>query len=141
MSRHPPRAVRRQRRAVRRQHPHEDRALPRGHRRGGRGGAAARREYERLALEAFDGVDLLLAPTLGFVAPPADIDELAWRERVVRFTYPFNLLGWPALAVPSGPAEDGLPASVPLVGRPGADALVLAAGLVFEAALAVASGP
>ena len=33
-----------------------------------------------------------------------------------------------ALAVPCGRAEDGLPASVQLVGRPGADALVLAAG-------------
>ena len=70
-----------------------------------------------------------------FVAPPADIDELAWRERIVRFTYPFNLLGWPALALPCGPAEDGLPASVQLVGRPGEDALVLAAGLALEEAL------
>ena len=34
-------------------------------------------------------------------------------------------------------AEDGLPASVQLVGRPGADALVLGAGLALEAALAV----
>src|SRR5262249_7499021 len=31
---------------------------------------AARREYEQLAFAAFSGVDLLLAPTLMFVAPP-----------------------------------------------------------------------
>ncbi len=99
----------------------------------------ARREYRRLAREAFAGIDLLLTPTLMFVAPPADIDELAWRERIIRFTYPFNALGWPALALPCGPAEDGLPASVQLVGRPGDDARVLAAGLALEAALAVAS--
>jgi aspartyl-tRNA(Asn)/glutamyl-tRNA(Gln) amidotransferase subunit A len=43
-------------------------------------------------------------------------------------TLAFNALGWPALGWPCGPAEDGLPASVQLVGRPGADALVLAAG-------------
>ena len=71
-----------------------------------------------------------------FVPPPADVDELAWRERIVRFTYPFNLLGWPALALPCGAAEDGLPASVQIVGRPGDDALVLAAGLALEEALA-----
>jgi len=99
---------------------------------------AARREYERAALEAFEGVDLLLTPTLMFVAPPADVDDLAWRERFVRFTYPFNLLGWPALAVPSGPAEDGLPSSIQIVGRPGEDALVLAAGLALEEALRAA---
>jgi aspartyl-tRNA(Asn)/glutamyl-tRNA(Gln) amidotransferase subunit A len=55
---------------------------------------------------------------------------------VIRFTIPFNALGWPALALPCGAAEDGLPASVQLVGRPGADALVLAAGTALEAALA-----
>jgi Asp-tRNA(Asn)/Glu-tRNA(Gln) amidotransferase A subunit family amidase len=39
-----------------------------------------------------------------------------------------NALGWPSLALPCGPAEDGLPASVQLIGRPGTDAFVLAAG-------------
>ena len=82
-------------------------------------------------------MDVLVTPTLMFVAPPADIEERAWRERMIRFTYPFNLLGWPALALPCGPAEDGLPASVQLVGRPGDDARVLAAGLALEAALAL----
>jgi Asp-tRNA(Asn)/Glu-tRNA(Gln) amidotransferase A subunit family amidase len=96
---------------------------------------AARREYERRAFEALDGVDLLLTPTLMFVAPPADIDEIANRERFIRLTYPFNALGWPALALPCGPAEDGHPASIQLVGRPGADELVLSAGLALEQAL------
>ena len=36
--------------------------------------------------------------------------------------------GWPALALPCGPAEDGLPASLQVVAPPGADARVLAAG-------------
>jgi len=96
----------------------------------------ARREYERAALDALDGVDLLVAPTLAFVAPPADIDEIAWRERFIRFTYPFNALGWPALALPAGPAEDGLPSSLQLAGRREDDARVLAAGVALEAALA-----
>jgi Asp-tRNA(Asn)/Glu-tRNA(Gln) amidotransferase A subunit family amidase len=69
------------------------------------------------------------------VAPPADVEELDVRLRMIQFTIPFNALGWPALALPCGPAEDGLPASAQLVGRPGDDALVLAVGAALEAAL------
>jgi amidase len=54
---------------------------------------------------------------------------------MIQFTFPFNALGWPALALPCGPAEDGLPASVQLVGRPGSDALVLATGQSLQASL------
>jgi aspartyl-tRNA(Asn)/glutamyl-tRNA(Gln) amidotransferase subunit A len=97
--------------------------------------AAARDGYERDALAALEGFDLLLTPTLGSVPPPADVDEIATREAIVRFTYPFNLLGWPVLALPCGLAEQGLPASVQLVGRPGSDGLVLAVGARLEAAL------
>src|SRR5205814_6110876 len=99
-------------------------------------GARLRAEYREQAPESLDGVDLLLTPTIGMVAPPLGLNELDLRERTIRFTLPFNALGWPALALPCGPAEDGLPASVQLVGRAGADALVLAAGEILEAALA-----
>ena len=88
----------------------------------------ARVEYRERCLELLEGCDLLLTPTLQCVAPPTGIGDLALRERLIANTIPFNTLGWPALALPCGPAEDGLPASVQLVGRPGADALVLAAG-------------
>ena len=84
----------------------------------------------------FEPFDLLVTPTMAFVAPPNGVDELAVRERFTRLTFPFNILGWPALALPAGPAEDGLPASIQLIGRAGDDALVLAAGLALEAALA-----
>ena len=92
--------------------------------------------YGEQALEAIEGFDLLLTPTVPMVAPPADAAEIEIREAVTRFTYPINGLGWPALALPCGPAEDGLAASVQLVGRPGSDASVLAAGALLEAALA-----
>ncbi len=95
----------------------------------------ARARLAELAGQALDGFDLLLAPTLAFVAPPVDVVEPEVRADFVRFTFPFNALGWPALALPVGPAEDGLPASVQIVGRPGSDGLVLAAGLALEAAL------
>ena len=98
-----------------------------------------REEYAERMDEALDGIDLLLTPTLPIVAPRIGAGapgDLGVREALISRTFPFNALGWPALAVPCGPAEDGLPASAQLVGRAGADALVLAAGLLLEDALA-----
>jgi aspartyl-tRNA(Asn)/glutamyl-tRNA(Gln) amidotransferase subunit A len=88
---------------------------------------AARTEYRRRCDALFDGLDLLVTPTVPFVPPPADADEREFRNRGTRLTYPWNVLGWPAVALPCGVAEDGLPASVQLIGRPGDDALVLGA--------------
>lgn len=90
--------------------------------------ATARDAYRAACERAMAGLDLLVTPTMAFVAPPADVDELTIRERGISLTFPFNSLGWPALALPCGPAEEGLPASVQLVGRRGDDPLVLAAG-------------
>ena len=87
-----------------------------------------------------EGLDLLITPTLGFVAPRLPVDDLEIRDATVRLTLPLNALGWPALALPCGPAEDGLPASVQLVGRPGDDALVLGAGAALESLLLASGG-
>ena len=104
--------------------------------------AALRRleEYRERAAEAIEGVDLLVTPTLAFVAPAAIRDDLEIRDAVIRFTYPFNALGWPALALPCGRAEHGLPASLQLVAPVGQDAHVLAAGFLLELALATRLG-
>ena len=83
-----------------------------------------------------DEVDLLVTPTLPVVAPPVGAGgtgDLGVRERLIENTYPFNAAGLPALALPCGAAEHGLPASVQLVGRD--DALVLAAGRLLERVL------
>ena len=77
----------------------------------------------------------MLAPTMPFVAPPAGVVETEIRGQMTLFTFPFNALGWPALALPCGPAEHGLPASIQVIGRNGGDALVLAASLLLETAL------
>jgi aspartyl-tRNA(Asn)/glutamyl-tRNA(Gln) amidotransferase subunit A len=89
--------------------------------------AAAERERYRERIAGLD-VDLLVTPTMPIVAPPAGIGDLALRERMIELTFPWNVTGSPALALPCGPAEDWLPASVQIIGRPGEDALVLAAG-------------
>jgi aspartyl-tRNA(Asn)/glutamyl-tRNA(Gln) amidotransferase subunit A len=95
----------------------------------------ARELYRERIAELTSAVDLVVAPTLTMVAPPAGVGDLALRPRVLRLTFPWNATGSPALALPCGPAELELPASVQLVGSPGADALVLAAGRLLESAL------
>ncbi len=100
-----------------------------------RAGLRARELYAEQVLAAMEGLDLLVTPTLRLVAPPAAGDELALRESLVLMTFPFNALGWPALALPCGAAEEGLPASVQLIGRTGDDGLVLAVGEALERAL------
>ena len=89
-----------------------------------------RAAYQEQVETALDGLDLVLTPTLPIVAPRLNrggTGDLDVREVLIRFTYPFSTLGWPALALPCGPAEEGLPASLQIAGRARADALVLAA--------------
>ena len=94
-----------------------------------------RERYRERMAELTRDVDLVLTPTLPIVAPPTGLDERDVRVQLIRFTFPFNALGWPALALPCGPAEDGLPASVQLAAPYGQDALVLAGGSALASAL------
>jgi aspartyl-tRNA(Asn)/glutamyl-tRNA(Gln) amidotransferase subunit A len=116
-----------------------------------RGGAVTARDYlsamarvsaywheVQLFLARFD---LLLTPTTA-VAPFAldgrvpreiagqEVSVLGWMP----FTYPFNLTGQPAVSVPAGWTDDGLPVGLQIVGRRHADRTVLAAAAAFEAA-------
>jgi aspartyl-tRNA(Asn)/glutamyl-tRNA(Gln) amidotransferase subunit A len=100
-------------------------------------GRAARGRVAEEFEEALEGLDLVVSPTLPTLPPPrgrkgpGDLDV---RERLIEFTYPFNALGWPALALPCRP-EAGFPASLQIAGRHGGDAFVLAAGAAIEEAL------
>jgi Asp-tRNA(Asn)/Glu-tRNA(Gln) amidotransferase A subunit family amidase len=85
----------------------------------------ARAAHAAQAEQALEGFDLLLTPVLSCPVPAATDDEIEVRGAMTLYTFPFNSLGWPALAV--GGAQ--------LVGRPGNDALVLGAGLALETAL------
>jgi Asp-tRNA(Asn)/Glu-tRNA(Gln) amidotransferase A subunit family amidase len=99
---------------------------------------AAERAREQLRerwFAAAGNLDLLVTPTIGAPPPRLPVDDLALRADFTRLTLPVNAAGWPALALPCGPAEDGIDASVQLIGRPGSDAFVLAAGEALESLL------
>ena len=82
--------------------------------------------------ELWDRVDLLALPTLlGF--PPA-LDDARALLRIRGLTSPVNLAGLPALALPV-PTGGPLPASVQLIGPPGGEERLLAAGAVLEQAV------
>ncbi len=83
--------------------------------------------------------DLLLSPTLAVPAFPVGRlspdgydpeDWLPWSP----FTYPFNLTGQPAITVPCGFTEQGLPVGLQIVGPIHCDDLVLRAAHAYQSA-------
>jgi aspartyl-tRNA(Asn)/glutamyl-tRNA(Gln) amidotransferase subunit A len=89
----------------------------------------------------FTEYDLLVTPTIAvppFTAATEGPGEVAGRP-VGRFgwtpfTYPFNLSGNPALTIPIGFTQAGLPVGLQIVGRRFDEATVLRAGAAYEAA-------
>lgn len=83
--------------------------------------------------------DLLLTPTLPIPAftagleTPEDWPHKRWHTWTP-FTYPFNLTGQPAITVPCGHTQKGLPIAIQLVGAKDHDALVLRAAHSFQLA-------
>jgi aspartyl-tRNA(Asn)/glutamyl-tRNA(Gln) amidotransferase subunit A len=98
---------------------------------------------EKAANRIFEDHDLLASSTLAlppFPHPglaglgprevagrPIDDQHLGWL-----FTWPFNLTGQPAISIPCGWTEDGLPLGLQIVGRRGADGLVLRVAAAIE---------
>ncbi len=89
----------------------------------------------------FDDFDILLTPTSAIVAHPhgAVIDEIAGKSVTpwtisILYTPLANLIQAPAVAMPAGLDQDGLPVSVQLIAREGNDAAVIRCAAVLEAA-------
>ena len=107
------------------------------------------RRWRRTVENAFERVDLVLSPVTGTTAPPAGLEMIETTERLVRLTYGWSLAGIPALAVPCGFSDDGLPVGLQLAApRLGEPALVRAGAAyqretewhLFEPVLAGAKG-
>ncbi|HET6871273.1 MAG TPA: amidase [Solirubrobacteraceae bacterium] len=95
-------------------------------------GRQRQRIWRRRVLEALEGRDLLLAPASPIPAPRiADSDPLEMTARLTPTISPWVLSGTPVMAVPAGFC-DGLPIGVQLVGKPLAEATVLAAAHAFQ---------
>ncbi len=97
----------------------------------------ARVELGRKMRLFHDRYDLLILPTTAVPAFPVErrappgIDEDDWRAWTP-FSYPFNLTLQPAMSVPCGFTESGLPVGLQIVGGMYEDALVLRAARAFE---------
>jgi aspartyl-tRNA(Asn)/glutamyl-tRNA(Gln) amidotransferase subunit A len=96
-------------------------------------------EYSEKVRQFFTKYELLLTPVLA--VPPFPIGmygqgeingkrvgPIAWMP----FTYPFNVTGQPAAAVPCGFTEDGLPIGLQIVGRKYREDTVLKVSAAFE---------
>ena len=104
----------------------------------------ARTRLYRRVQQLFDRYDVIVTPTLTRTALPADFEALdgqvtvdgqdngLTREGMSPYCYPFNLTGNPALAVPSGFGQDGLPTSVQFVGPWYSDMDLLSLAQVVE---------
>lgn len=82
--------------------------------------------------------DLLVTPTTVGVAPPKSVPPVSEMEILARGTTmshntcPFNLTGHPALAVPSGVDDSGLPVSVQIVAPQFEDSRAIRAGRILH---------
>jgi aspartyl-tRNA(Asn)/glutamyl-tRNA(Gln) amidotransferase subunit A len=97
-----------------------------------------RRLFTRAFAAAMEGVDAMLAPASPVLAPPLEAEEVEVRgeRRPVRAALlscvaPLSQLDCPMVAVPAG-VREGLPVGLQLIGRPGAEALLLRIAAAVE---------
>ena len=101
--------------------------------------------FNRVA-EFFEHHDLLVCPTVAVVPFPVEQrfpTEIAGEKLTTYIDWMFltfiiTLVGCPAISVPCGLNEEGLPVGLQLVGRPHGDEELLGAALLLEQALGFA---
>jgi aspartyl-tRNA(Asn)/glutamyl-tRNA(Gln) amidotransferase subunit A len=98
--------------------------------------AQARRQIDQLrrsVKDVFRVVDILITPTMP--NPPARIAEASNLTAVsIRNTCPFDVFGLPAISVPCGFTQSGLPIGLQISGAPFAESTVLAMAHAYEQA-------
>ncbi|BCI87043.1 hypothetical protein NIIDMKKI_22490 [Mycobacterium kansasii] len=88
----------------------------------------------------FDIVDVVLAPTTALPPPLArafdQMGGLATDRAIIAacpYTWPWNLLGWPAINVPAGFTVEGLPIGVQLMGPANSEGMLISLAAELEA--------
>ncbi len=99
----------------------------------------ARKALQQQFWSELNGVDAVVAPTLPILPPRiADLDEddayVRANGLVLRNTAIFNMLGCPAVSVPTTPSPEGVPIGFMIATRPTEDALALGIARHFESA-------
>lgn len=92
-----------------------------------RSGVLLRRRFGRL----LEGIDCFVCPTTATTAHAFDAGKAA---STAKYTAAFNLLGYPAVSVPCGFTEEGLPVGLMIVGGPYQEALALRVAEAYEGA-------
>ena len=94
---------------------------------------------QQALLDAMAPVDVLVTPGVGAEAPFLDTITVSVNgtrfpmyEVTPRNTMILDFTGFPALMLPSGTGEAGLPIAIQIVARPFDDALCLSAGIAFQ---------
>ena len=98
--------------------------------------AQARRDRDELRREWFAVLrdhDVILSPTTLIAAPPRDgEDAVAAAQRLTANTSPFNLTGLPAISLPCGFTQAGLPIGLQLAAGPWRERLLLRVARAYE---------
>ena len=101
----------------------------------------ARTLFTQSSRELLDQVDLLVGPMEPITAHKIGDTQVQVGEHTVgsnpaltQFTRPFNINGFPAMTVPCGFSNEGLPIGLQLAGRPFDEATVLRAAHAYEQA-------
>ena len=92
---------------------------------------------------ALEGVDAIITPATGVVAPrinpsaqPYGESDLSTTTEIMRFAFPSNFTGHPAISFPAGYDSNGLPVGMQAIGRPWGERMLLriaaAAELIVE---------
>lgn len=66
----------------------------------------------------FTEIDLIVTPTLSILPPTMDFHKKDWKttlNNMIKYTYPFNMSGLPALSIPYTETENGLPVGFQLI--------------------------
>ncbi|HTR13304.1 MAG TPA: allophanate hydrolase [Roseiarcus sp.] len=92
-------------------------------------------DLKRRTQGAWSAFDAMLVPTIPrpYTVAEVEADPIRLNSRLGTYTNFVNLLDLSAIAVPSGVRGDGLPSSVTLIGRSGADGLLAGVAAAIQA--------